>query len=216
MRCRRTLPGEVLLIVNQMAVDMTAKNTLPPASEQDLAVPVPGAPKPLPPVAPGRCPTCGRGHPNGPTLPPRRRRFVVEYLLDPNATQAAIRAGYAPGSAKVTGSRLLTNANVAAAIEDARGLLTERTQLAAEWAIRKLAENGLAAMEQGAYGPANRAFELVGQHFGAFPAPKALPPPVPGEPSAHGVKAFELRVIYDDDLPEERVAAHGRESEVEC
>ena len=122
------------------------------------------------------CPTCGRKYPDHPTLSPRRQRFVAEYMVDLNATQAAIRAGYAPGGAKVTGSRLLSNANVAAAIEDARGILTRRTGLAAEWAIRKLAANGIAAMDKGAYGPANRAFELVGQHFGAFPAPKAPTP----------------------------------------
>ncbi len=49
-------------------------------------------------------------------LTARQERFVDEYLADLNATQAAIRAGYSARSAHVEGSRLLTNAKVAAAI----------------------------------------------------------------------------------------------------
>lgn len=51
------------------------------------------------------------------TLPPKRQRFVDEYLVDHNGAQAAARAGYSPTSAKVTASRLLTDANVCAAIQ---------------------------------------------------------------------------------------------------
>ncbi len=43
---------------------------------------------------------------------PKRQRFCEEYAIDLNGAQAAIRAGYAPGSAKVTASRLLTDVNV--------------------------------------------------------------------------------------------------------
>ena len=42
----------------------------------------------------------------------RRARFVQEYAVDLNGTAAAVRAGYAPGSAKVTASRLLSDANI--------------------------------------------------------------------------------------------------------
>lgn len=61
------------------------------------------------------------------TLTKRQLAFVMEYLTDLNATQAAIRAGYARSGAKVTGHRLLTHANVAAEI--ARQ---------SEWRFRKL------------------------------------------------------------------------------
>ena len=40
-------------------------------------------------------------------LTPRQERFVAEYLVDQNGKQAAIRAGYAPGSAEVRASALL-------------------------------------------------------------------------------------------------------------
>jgi len=48
---------------------------------------------------------------HAPTLTPRRARFVAEYLVDFNGAAAAVRAGYAPGSAKVAASRLLTSDN---------------------------------------------------------------------------------------------------------
>lgn len=49
-------------------------------------------------------------------MTPKQTRFVAEYLIDLNATQAAIRCGYSPKTAKQQGSRLLTNADVAAAV----------------------------------------------------------------------------------------------------
>lgn len=48
------------------------------------------------------------------TLTPKERRFVWEYEMDWNGTQAAVRAGYSERSAAVTASRLLKKANVAA------------------------------------------------------------------------------------------------------
>jgi phage terminase small subunit len=45
-------------------------------------------------------------------LTDKQAKFVDEYLIDFNATQAAIRAGYAKNSAKQQGSRLLTNDDI--------------------------------------------------------------------------------------------------------
>jgi phage terminase small subunit len=50
----------------------------------------------------------------------RRAKFIAAYLLHPNATRAAISAGYSPRSAYTQGSRLLNNAEVAAALKRAR------------------------------------------------------------------------------------------------
>lgn len=49
-------------------------------------------------------------------MTPRQTRFVAEYLTDLNATQAAIRAGYAAKGAEVTGCKLLRVPKVAAAV----------------------------------------------------------------------------------------------------
>ena len=51
-------------------------------------------------------------------LTPKQERFVDEYMLDHSGAAAAVRAGYAPGSAKVTACRLLTRANVKDALRD--------------------------------------------------------------------------------------------------
>ena len=49
----------------------------------------------------------------------KRAMFVQEYMVDLNATQAAIRAGYAAESASVEGCRLLADAKVAFAVQSA-------------------------------------------------------------------------------------------------
>ncbi|HEX2726528.1 MAG TPA: terminase small subunit, partial [Beijerinckiaceae bacterium] len=51
----------------------------------------------------------------------QQQRFVREYVLDRNATQAAIRAGYTPRNARQTGSRLKCHARVGAAIRELLG-----------------------------------------------------------------------------------------------
>lgn len=50
-------------------------------------------------------------------LRPKHERFVAEYLVDLNATQAAIRAGYSPHTANEQASRLLANASIRDAVE---------------------------------------------------------------------------------------------------
>ena len=69
----------------------------------------------------------------------RRTRFIKEYLLDHNATRAAIAAGYSEGSAKVTGSRLLTNANVKSQIETANSRINAKLEITVERVKRELA-----------------------------------------------------------------------------
>lgn len=64
-------------------------------------------------------------------LNPNQSRFVAEYIVDLNATQAAIRAGYSPKTAGSQGERLLRNAEIQAAVADAieaRGKRTLVTQ----------------------------------------------------------------------------------------
>jgi len=66
------------------------------------------------------------------TLTPRQQRFVAEYLVDLNATQAAIRSGYSVNSANEQASRLLANAKVEVAISEAREARSERTAITAD------------------------------------------------------------------------------------
>ena len=57
---------------------------------------------------------CVMGDRSGSSLTPRQARFVKEYLVDLNGTQAAIRAGYSASGADVQAVRLLGNARVKA------------------------------------------------------------------------------------------------------
>ncbi len=68
-------------------------------------------------------------------LTARQERFVAEYLVDLNATQAAIRAGYAEKSADVEGSRLLVNTKVAKAVAAAQAKRSERTEITQDYVL---------------------------------------------------------------------------------
>jgi len=73
-------------------------------------------------------------------LTQKQKRFVEEYLIDLNATKAAIRAGYSPRAAKVTASKLLTNANLQAAIDKAMAERSRRTGINQDRVIQELAK----------------------------------------------------------------------------
>lgn len=73
-------------------------------------------------------------------LTDKQRRFVDEYLIDLNATQAAIRAGYSEKGATVRGAELLANRKVAVAVAEAKNSRSERTKINADWLLRRLAD----------------------------------------------------------------------------
>ena len=75
-------------------------------------------------------------------LTPKQQRFVDEYLIDLNATQAAIRAGYSAQTANEQGSRLLTNVSVEAAIKRSIAERSRRTGVTADRVIMELAKIG--------------------------------------------------------------------------
>lgn len=79
-------------------------------------------------------------------LPPNQARFVDEYLIDLNATQAAIRAGYSKKTAGVQGPRLLGNVRVAAAIAEAKAKRSARVAVSADKVLTELAHLGFANM----------------------------------------------------------------------
>lgn len=72
-------------------------------------------------------------------LTPKQERFVEEYLVDLNATQAAIRAGYSAHTAKQQGARLLTNVDVAQKLGSARERLVERTEISQDRVLKEYA-----------------------------------------------------------------------------
>ena len=70
----------------------------------------------------------------------KQKRFVEEYLIDLNATQAAIRAGYSPDSAKEIGSENLTKPDISKAVDQAIAERSRRTGVNADRVVRELAK----------------------------------------------------------------------------
>lgn len=74
------------------------------------------------------------------SLPPKQARFVEEYLLDLNATQAAIRAGYSPKTAYRSGADLLKKPQIRQLIDQYKMERSQRVQMDADRVLERLAE----------------------------------------------------------------------------
>lgn len=74
------------------------------------------------------------------TLTKKQKRFVEEYLVDLNATQAAIRAGYSPGAAQQTGSENLSKPVIKNAIDKAIAERSRRTGINQDRVIQEIAK----------------------------------------------------------------------------
>lgn len=72
-------------------------------------------------------------------LTAKQQRFVDEYLIDLNATQAAIRAGYSQDTAYSIGWENLRKPEIAEAIQAAQKERSDRTRIDAAWVLRRLA-----------------------------------------------------------------------------
>ena len=100
----------------------------------------------------------------------RQKRFVAEYVREPNGTQAAIRAGYAPAGAASQASRLLKEPEIRQAL---KGIVEVYGGVEPEEVLRELRgvafarasdENG----SQVKYSSKLRALELLGKNLGLF------------------------------------------------
>lgn len=70
----------------------------------------------------------------------KQKRFIEEYLIDLNATQAAIRAGYSPETAKSIGNENLTKPDLRAHIDKAIAERSKRTGVNADRVLMELAK----------------------------------------------------------------------------
>lgn len=73
-------------------------------------------------------------------LTEKEKAFCRELLIDNNATQAAIRAGYSEKTADVTGTKLQTIPMVAEEIQRLRVELIKRTNISQEWVLLRFKE----------------------------------------------------------------------------
>lgn len=87
-------------------------------------------------------------------LTPKQALFVQEYLVDLNATQAAIRAGYSKKTAYSMGQENLNKPEIQAAITEAKAKRIEAVQIDANRVILELAHLGLVDISQAVeFGP---------------------------------------------------------------
>ena len=116
-------------------------------------------------------------------LTPKQALFIKEYLVDLNATRAAIRAGYADKAAHAMGWQNLTIPEIKAAVTKAQKERAERLEVTADWVVQELIRVYKRCMQEepvywkGSDQPiefrfehagANRALELIGRHLGMF------------------------------------------------
>lgn len=76
----------------------------------------------------------------------KQLRFVDEYIIDLNATQAAIRAGYSKKTARSQAQRLLTNVDIQGAIAKAVEARSKRTEITQDRVLKELATLGFSDM----------------------------------------------------------------------
>lgn len=111
-------------------------------------------------------------------LTPKQEAFVREYLIDLNATQAAIRAGYSPKTAQEQSSRLLSKAMVVKAVQAGMDKRADKLSLTAEDVLRDINLVKEDAMRQNLdrdgnmnmanHAAALKALELQGRHLKLF------------------------------------------------
>lgn len=144
-------------------------------------------------------------------LTAKQELFCKEYIIDLNATQAYIRAGYKvkdEKSAGVLGHKMLKNVNIAQKVDELKAQREQKLNIDAEWVLKEAVEvyriakgdlphkmqyntNGKAVkadVHKTNLKEANRALEIIGKHT--------------------SVKAFEKEIDFGDlvlsiDLPDE-------------
>ncbi len=101
-------------------------------------------------------------------LTPRQARFVEEYLIDLNATQAARRAGYSSNNADKIGSRLVGESRVAEAIAEAQAKRSERVTVSQDDVVRGLHGEATDKGEGSSHSARVSAWAHLGKHLGMF------------------------------------------------
>ena len=101
-------------------------------------------------------------------LTPKQQRFVEEYLIDLNATQAAIRSGYSEKTAQEIGSENLSKPMVAKAIAEAQEKLSNKAQVTVEMVVQGLLNEAKDLSEGSTQSARVSAWAHLGKHLGMF------------------------------------------------
>jgi len=99
------------------------------------------------------------------TLTQKQKRFCDEYVIDLNAKQAAIRAGYSEKGAKENASRMLTYANVKEEVKKLQSEVGIRNEITADFVLNGIKDIALDGEQE-----TNRlrAFEMLGKYAGIY------------------------------------------------
>ncbi len=100
----------------------------------------------------------------------KQQRFVEEYMIDMNASQAALRAGYSKKTAKQIGTENLAKPAIASAIASATAARAARSEITAEYVLTNICGNIERCQGVDAYNPqaALKGLELLGRHLAMF------------------------------------------------
>ena len=101
-------------------------------------------------------------------LTAKQQAFVAEFLVDLNATQAAIRAGYSVKTAYAIGEENLKKPEIAHAIAQAQAERAEKTQRTALDVLKDIQDVSREAWRDGDLKTALKGLELEGKHLGMF------------------------------------------------
>ena len=103
-------------------------------------------------------------------LTAKQEIFCREYIIDLNATQAAIRAGYSSKTANRIASENLSKPDIQRKIQELQQERAERTEITQDRVLKELAGIGFAPITKGKIKAADKtkALELLGRHLGMF------------------------------------------------
>lgn len=96
----------------------------------------------------------------------KQTAFVVEYVKDHNATQAAIRAGYSQKTARGQASDLLTKPDIQARVQELEDAAAARSGVTVDKIVQRL--NDIASNPEAKDADRIRADELLGKYLGMF------------------------------------------------
>tara|TARA_R100000900_G_C3310157_1_gene159546 strand:+ start:70 stop:459 length:390 start_codon:yes stop_codon:yes gene_type:complete len=101
-------------------------------------------------------------------LTEKQKMFCKEYIVDLNATQACIRAGYSEKTAKEIGSQNLTKLNIQEEIARLMKSREERVKLTADKVLEDIERVRTLAEGSEQYNVSLKASELQGKHLAMF------------------------------------------------
>jgi phage terminase small subunit len=101
-------------------------------------------------------------------LTAKQEQFCKEYLIDLNATQAAIRAGYSESAARQQGAENMAKPVILERIQEGMAKRSAKTEITAEWVLSGIKETTLKAVNDDNHAMALKGYELAGKHLKLF------------------------------------------------